>query len=1130
MYLFIRRYISTLCALLIALGGYLLIVVPAIEPSERLAAELPPFSKAVGEDPWWNTLFPEGAWQVANPQVLQSKRGVVLLSQSWVQEGPKTLRLQPLTMILPQGDDHSDSLGAAQDVLVVSAERGAVIHLEEDFDPSASTPSVERGQLSGLIEVTRRVQGKPNEHPWSLRTSDLSLDRSRVFTQQEVIIEWPEGIIVGRDMKLTLQGDLLGAHGPAAETSPWGPLRTLELYHLDRIETALPAGGIWKDTQLTTTTGQAAISTLPAHMKLSCGGRFTFDFSQSRATLAGGVQLTHQLAGLPADEFSSQEVTLHIEPPSDSQSTPLHTALSSDSQGKLGGIQIRQIEARGIDSLQDFVGERKVEFKAPTIDAYASAKRLRIDVRESRIELDGKLTHAGATQSTAWLKYGGYEFSAPRIDYDADGSISAPPLSPDHLGYLIASGAGELRMPASSGTGQALVRWQDALEMRPTEIAGQQWVGLFGNVLVESPLHGYMATDKLEIWLRKNTAASSSPSSPPAPSTPAPNASVINAKFLPERMHATGKTTLSTQQVNAQVEEGLSLAMNIVQPVDPNAPAADSLAMSDSAGRPMYQWLGAPPAATPVAVADNSPAQVGSSAVADSPAAEGGAGSPGALAAAELPPSGRASAANLSRVSVEGRSLKSTVIVTQSDSWIDNLTVTGPLNVSGEASGPNMPGWNVVGDELQMATNAAGQADMQISGQPARITLAEGSLEGPLIRFDQRNNLIWMDQPGEFTIPTSALAASPSSTQPSSASSMGSSLNWFEPPHCTWQGRMLFDGRVVRIEGDIRFDGAVAMGQDQFWWINGQSEVLQLELSEAVLLDNLKGSAAQPLKVTVSQNVNILASQLDHRGTKKSRQQLQLPSLTFDIRSHEIIGLGPGSIRSWHIAQGGLGQMASSATSRPAENLQGAHLTFRESMRGFLDRSELYFQGKVELAAGPLASWEDAIDLARMQRLAMDQIHLDCDLLKVYDTSGLSSTAGFAVGQDRAIKAWEFQAKGNVHFAGKAESGDYQGEGAEVTYVQAKELLTLFGEPRRPARIIKTPNNPAVEGTLNLSVEHAAINPRTLAIESFKAGQDGIRVDFPNAGGGAAGGIAPPAANLPTRDPRGSVSDFLQRR
>ncbi|MEO8269831.1 MAG: hypothetical protein ABI557_08925, partial [Aureliella sp.] len=868
-----------------------------------------------------------------------------------------------------------------------------------------------------------------------------------------------------------------------------------------------------------TPAGQAPLSTLPARMKLACGGRFTFDFTQSRATLSGGVQLTHQLAQLPPDEFSSQEVMLQVEPPDKSKSALIGSASSPPSRGSLGGIQIRQFEARGVDSLENFVGERKVELNAPTIDAFATAKRLRIDVLENRIELDGKLDHPGATQSTAWLKYGGYEFTAPRIDYDSDGNASSPPLSDEHLGYMVASGAGELRMPPTAGTGKALVRWQDSLEMRPTDIAGQQWVGLFGNVLVESALHGYMASDKLEVWLRKNDAvAADRTSDAPSSNVAVPSMPGDNTQFLPERLHATGKTTLDAQQIKAHVDE-LSLALSFVPHIDPNSASAGGLAMSDSAGRPMYQWLGAPESADNAALAQPSP-PTGSipadrvwvdSAQAPSPS---------------LAQAARGTQKKFSPLTVSGSSLHSTVIVAGKESWVDNLTVAGPLNVSGESLGPNQPGWNVVGDELQLATNAAGQVDMQISGQPARITLAEGSLEGPLIRFDQRSNLIWMDQPGEFTIPASVLAAS----QPSSAGT----VDWFEPPHCTWQGRMLFDGRIVRIEGDIHFDGALAIDQEQFWWIHGKSDVLQLELSESVNLDDLKGAVAQPLKITVSQNVNILASQLDHTGTKKSRQQLLLPSLSFDIQNHEILGLGPGSIRSWHISKSTMGQMASSGISQAPQNLQGAHLIFRESMSGFLDRSELDFLGRVELAAGPLANWDESIDLAQMQRLAINQMHLDCDLLKLYDTSRLSSTAsltsGRGTGIDQASKAWEFQAKGNVHFAGKAESGDYEGEGAEVTYVQAKELLTLFGEPRRSARIIRTPTDRSLEGPINASVEYAAINPRTLAIESFKIGQDGIRVEAPSAGSNTPGSIAPPANNLPVPNPRSSVSDFFQRR
>lgn len=1085
MFLFIKRYLLSLTVLLIAMGGYRLLVVPAIEPPHQTPTPLPNFSGALGGPQWWQVLFAKDAWQSNDPQIIQSKRGVVLLSREYVQTGPRTLSLKPLTIVLPQSDArNADS--AVHDVLIISAELGAEIHFEEDFDPSGMIPAVERGELNGLIEVTRRVHGGPNNYPWSLRTSHLSLNRGQVSTPQQVTIEWPDGIIQGHDLKLTLQGDLLGYKSQA--TSPWGPLRTLELYHLDRLDMTLANGGLWGQMDVAKSPGQPDLSTLPARVNVACGGRFTFDFTQSRATLINGVRLTHQLGTLPADEFQSQEVMVQIEPPSSIEDAASDGDLKPPN---LGGMRVQLIEASGVDSLENFVGEQKVEIKAPTIAAFATAKRLRVDLLQNRIELDGKLNRPGATQSAAWLKYQGYEFTAPRIDYDSDGKNSPQSsIQPaEHLGYLVASGAGEMRMPDHARTGQALVRWQDSLEMRPTEIAGQQWVGLFGGVLVESTLHGYMASEELEVWLRKSDSSATTNESSLGKNSQPPANTPGDAPFVPERLRAVGQVELSTQQVKAEVDE-LSLALNFVNRIIPAEGTSDQgLALSDSAGRPMYQWLG-PPGAT-----DPNPAP-GNSAVP-------------LVNRSTVPPPMQSSPK-----SVKGRSLNSTVIVAGQKSWIDNLTVVGPLQVSSPAAGPQLPGWNVVGDELQMATNPAGQVDMQITGRPARITLAEGSLEGPMIRFDQRSNLIWMDQPGEFTIPVSAIASRPGSG--------ASSLNWFKPPHCKWQGRMMFDGKVVRIEGEIRFDGAVAVDQNM-WWINGQAEALQFEFSDAVDFNDLKSHTARPLKVTVSQNVNILASQLDNLGNKRSRQQLLLPSLTFDIQSNELIGLGPGSIRSWHVTQQTVGQLASAPRASQQENLQGAHLVFRESMRGFLDRSEIYFQGKVELAAGPLPGWDDAIDVTQMQRLEINQLHLDCDLLKVYDTSGLSSTGGFG---SQGAKAWEFQAKGNVNFAGKAESGDYEGNGSEVNYVQAKELLTLLGEPRRAAHVIIRPSGPSQASVINASVEFAAINPRIPSLESYKMGEQGIDVQLQDPANPQAG---PPPPRGPIPNPRGTVTDFFRK-
>jgi hypothetical protein len=195
-------------------------------------------------------------------------------------------------------------------------------------------------------------------------------------------------------------------------------------------------------------------------------------------------------------------------------------------------------------------------------------------------------------------------------------------------------------------------------------------------------------------------------------------------------------------------------------------------------------------------------------------------------------------------------------------------------------------------------------------------------------------------------------------------------------------------------------------------------------------------------------------------------------------------------------------------------------------MRGFLDRKEIYFQGKVELGAGPLANWDESIDLANMQRLTMNQIHLDCDLLKVYDTSGLSSSLNQGPNGSQANKAWEFVAKGNVLFAGKAESGDYEGDGSELSYVQSKDLLTLLGEPRRPAHVIIKPLDLKQASVINASVEFAKINPRIPSLESYKMGEQGINVQLRDPANPQNVPSAP-AGSIP--NPRGTVTDFLRK-
>ena len=61
-----------------------------------------------------------------------------------------------------------------------------------------------------------------------------------------------------------------------------------------------------------------------------------------------------------------------------------------------------------------------------------------------------------------------------------------------------------------------------------------------------------------------------------------------------------------------------------------------------------------------------------------------------------------------------------------------------------------------------------------------------------------------------------------------------SGVQWFAAPHCSWNGRMVFDGAVVYLEGDIAFDAAMRTALDQNWRIAGNSQTMEIHLLEPI--------------------------------------------------------------------------------------------------------------------------------------------------------------------------------------------------------------------------------------------------------------------------------------------------------
>lgn len=1084
-------YVRALAVTIAVMLLYQMVVVPAIEPARRESTQRQIAMETLPTQvQWWSQLFPAEAWQNQRPRVVQTQRGI-LLSSKWTQLAPDRFQLEPLTMIIPQSGTKSANIKADsnqlsdQDVWIVSAGK-AEIQFSEAFDwTSGQTPPLIGGRLVGQIQITRNSKNAAQK-PWSLTTRDVQIDRRRVWTVEPVRIQWDDSLIRGRDLSIFLKQDLLSQ--TADDTSPWGVLEHLELIYVDEISVKLPDGGLWRNVKQPQASAVPDTKNLPARLQVTSGGPFRFDFIASIASLMNSVHVVHELAQLPPDQFWSQELHVTLEPQATNRPGTNLRPTQPAGAVNLGGLSLKQFTARGMDPVGPLTGETLVRVEAPNIGANLRAKRVVANLVENQLELSGRLDAAGAVRTVAMLDYLGYIFRSPLIQYRSD---------PDskHLGWLAAEGPGELESPAQSSLGQCNIRWQEALHMKPD--GDDQWISLSGKTFVESRVHGFMTSDILDVWLKPNPAAKNK-TQPAASSSSTTQSQLAESDYLPDRMRATGNVNLVSAQVKAIVKE---LHLWLVHHSQQTPPQDNTLKLTDASGNAAQQLVSPPSSTAPV----------------------------------QLPVGSGMAAPNGEPISVEGEQLQSRIIITPTQSWVDNLTVNGPLKMYRQAENNSaLTAWLIDGQQLTLTTNTAGQADAQIVGSPARISMGEAWLVGPEIRYDQKSGLIWMDKPGEFAVPVEAINASSKNIAPRPATPNSPTVKWIKPPNCRWKGRLLFDGTAARIEGDIELTGVVATDADRFWHVDGFCQRMDLYLKDPVDLTapKSKTTAADLDRIVLSDAVDIRASQLNRQGELVSRERIVVPTLTYSLYNSQIIGAGPGWLRSHHVVQGNNPRLTSAgpALRSGTPRLQGAHLLFRDSVVASLGNKEVIFEGKVEVGVGPLQSWDDSIDLNTMQQLKTDEMLVGCDQLRCYDTRDIAAAQnpGSLIPQLRSQGFLEAQAIGNVRFKGRTEKGDFSGTGYRVTYVQAKDMVMLEGDGRIPAFIERLPvtKNPS-EPSTRAQVISAAINVRTLEVQDLRLSSLQTEFGQSNPSGTAPTQPAPPTV---APNPRKGVSDWLRQK
>jgi hypothetical protein len=390
----------------------------------------------------------------------------------------------------------------------------------------------------------------------------------------------------------------------------------------------------------------------------------------------------------------------------------------------------------------------------------------------------------------------------------------------------------------------------------------------------------------------------------------------------------------------------------------------------------------------------------------------------------------------------------------------------------------------VTGEELR-AIHLPSKQTLEISGQPAKIELADGFAEGPRVFANVHANRLELDRGGEVRIPQAWLAPQ--------GSVSSQSLEWTIAPHLRFRGPLVFDGRILEAT-QVDLHGALRDSGGPIWQFATQGQILQVGFKQPIsFLDWQLAQANVVDRVVLAGETNqVIVDGSSWRGeARESRHWFQTSHLVYMPDTGMLHG-APGEYRLWSLrenAQGGT--MPSFFGTAP---MVTSHLIYHQELIAMVPQKKLEFRRAVRVATGPANSWDQSIDVRRLEQPLLGQGILDCDRLTVAPSLDAS-------GRQADVDGWEIQGDGGVGGIGvdvHAESGRFKAKGDRFRYMSDKDLLVLDGRADAPVEISSLPGNAGAffgSGTYS----SISVRPRKLEIADAQPLQATIQVGPPQA-------------------------------
>ena len=1081
--IFLRDYLRILIPLCVAFAAYHAMVVPLLEPrSEKQERQWVGPAIPLRND-WWEEFFVEGDWQIDKktpPRVVKTETAT-LLFQTRDQISDTHWLVKPITILLPQRQT-----GTSNRAVLIKNNDGAKIEFKSAVDWTRELPPIISGQLLGEISIYSPPDDSTKNNGMLINARDVRINNRVIWTNQQIRIQMGNSVVDGRDLVIHLDKDLLIAEQPGASNdSPFNGLDRLELTYVDRVHIGLNPGGLWPRKDIPDIANRSAYATL------KCGGSFGFSFHQSEATLKKGVHMEHIVQGLPIDTFDCDEMQLQVGWQGKQEVASATPVGPSDSNWKVERLEA--FGALGKDN-KDHSGWLKIN--APGMLAEAHGQHLVMDLINGIITLSNRRSLASPREMTpVYLKRESVQVRSPEIQYqsaeaianstDSNGKIYGT-LNRNRIGALQASGPGSAQMDNNGEPWK--LSWGERLLVRPdSEDVSKDLVDIKGSANVSSPNHGRFIAEHLYLWLTPMTPELALQLAPQYPDGKVPQA-------LPDRMMADGKVDVDSPQLRATVEK-MQVWFGYQWPNAATSPLPPQLqTVAASTTNTKVTFPGDVKRQSDHANATVLNEKLGPQSLVLLPST----GTPAAPLKQPSSPNNRngqnglLTAKPTSPLRVTARTMRAKVLRSGDQTRVEDLVLDGNFALTKDQVSDESP-WpfTATGERLRLSQGQNDTSDITISGQPAKVAVGSGSVQAPELNLKQSENQFWIDHPGELIIPVEALQKNFAS---STTNASGSNIRWHEPPRLQWGERMTFDGRTARFGGGVTLNCRMETDPQTLWHIEARSNRMSVEMEQPVSLRSSQ-NPNQPRQSQISiirleDNVDLRAVQTDLKMRRRSIEQMKVPQLDFMLPTQTWLGHGPGEIWSRRLGNdnpiNGAFQNSNLATpsvaDRFAENgYQCIHLSFLGRMEGNMPQRRTTFYDRIEALIGPIASWDDALNVHAVDRLGRNQSLLYSDQLNIFDASGLSWNQSPSSNRGAANNpGWEFEALSRVQMQSNTESGELSIQSERLSYAAISDSVKVDGSPRQPAHLSKVQDSTP---QLDLYVKSAAIRLKTGEID-----------------------------------------------